>query len=232
MKQKITLALVMTLALFVATERREVRQNEGYIRARVIRLEGEGGACSGVQVHSPSGANYILTAAHCEVIADSHNNIYASIEDSRPIPRKILEVSDKSDLMLLEGMPDLKGVDLATDSPIHESYSAFTHGARQPTHRADGEYLGVQSIQLLKGYVTSPEDEAACTKDPRQKVVQGMYCVLEISEMASTIKVEPGSSGGPIVDKSMHLVGIVSAGNIAFSYHVPLTDIQAFLSPY
>jgi hypothetical protein len=207
-------------------------EEEEYIRSRVVQLDGNGHACTGIQVHSSTGKDYVMTAAHCSVLKDDNNSILVSSEAmSRPMPRKVIEVSPVSDLMLLEGLPNLKGIAIAEVAPDHRRYSAYTHGERLPTHRADGEYLGQMSVEIGISQIDTPADHDKCVSVPKQIDLNGM-CVLAVVEEVTSIAVEPGSSGGPIVNGRFELVGIVSASDGRFSFMVPIEDIKKFIKPY
>lgn len=236
MKKTSLIAALFTLCLLTLPKSSSTivknAEEEQYIRGRVVQLEGNYHACTGVQITSPSGRSFILTAAHCDVLRDAQGYIQVSTDTStRPIPRKVLEVSPNSDLMLIEGLQDLRGIDVAEVAPEHKQYSAFTHGERLPTHRANGEYLGAMRVDIGISQIDTPEEHDKCESVPKQKD-QGGMCVLSVTEEVSTISVEPGSSGGPIVNSGMELVGIVSASDSHFSFMVTLKDIHEFLKPY
>lgn len=229
-RNNISCCLMMLAALMLSVTKNLPKQEE-YIRSRVIELKGNGALCSGIQVHSPKGGDYILSAAHCSELAKD-GIIYASSDEHRFIPRHVVEIQSDTDLMLLEGMPDMKGIAIADAAPMHRVYQAYTHGNGQSTHRADGEYLEEKQIEVLKDIVMNDEEQKKCEAEPKQRVADGIYCVHEYTMVVTTIHVEPGSSGGPVVNNKDELTGIVSSANSYFSNMVPLHYIQAFLSAY
>src|ERR1700678_1373507 len=84
--------------------------SETYLRSKVVQLYGDKGSCTGTQVHTPSGKEVILSAGHCRVLEDKDGNISAKLDDGRGIPRHVIEESKDTDLLLIEGMPGLRGV--------------------------------------------------------------------------------------------------------------------------
>lgn len=212
--------------------------SETAIRSKVVQLKGDKqGYCSGVQVHSTLGKDYVLSAAHCAVLQEN-GTILVRTDDSRFIPRRVLEVSPVTDLMLLEGMPDLKGISVANNYQIGQHLRSFTHGAALDTYKTEGELIQEKMVDILINLITSKQDEEACNL-PKYKIVAVhtffgdlQACALHLNMFVSTTKVVPGSSGGGIFDDQGKLVAIVSGGDSTFGVFVTLLDIKTFLSAY
>jgi hypothetical protein len=232
-------AVLIVAVLVAAFKYRPVREldlsGEVVVRSRVVQLSGEHSLCSGIQVHTERGHDYILTAAHCDALADKDGNINAALDGERPIPRRIIENSPVTDLMLLEGMPDLRGLPVAASLGRLDRLTALTHGLGLPTHRSDGEFMLDMSISVLIDQVTSDDERKNCESKSKQHVEESPYgavCVMGVTETISTIHVDPGSSGGAAVTASGEIAGIVSAGSSVVSCFVTLADIKAFLKSY
>lgn len=231
-KSNIFSVALLLLASFMINVQQNLPKNESNIRSHVIQLESDRGFCTGIQIEAPSGDDLIMSAAHCKVLANDEGYINARIDDGRAIPRRIVEVQEETDLMILEGMPNLQGIKIAKEAPLHRIYQAYTHGKGQATHRADGEYLEEKQVEVLAGLIFEEKDAEECLSKPGQKVVEGIYCVRQYQMVVTTIDVEPGSSGGPIVNDADELVGIVSSANSFFSNIVPLHSIHDFIAAY
>lgn len=174
-----------------------------WARDRVVMLYSATGACTGVQVKAPSKKVYILTARHCDRIADAAGNIFATNEAGRIQTVRIIAKADgPADLMLMSSMDDVY-VPIANTEYTHERIFTMTHGNAFPSFRTDGE--------LLKQIRVDVED-------------------LTLDEWFSTAWVIPGSSGGPAMNLRGELIGIVSLGGGPLSGLVPLSDIKAFLA--
>ncbi len=215
-------------------------KSEHFIKNRVIKLTSGQGGCSGEQIHAPSGKDYILTAAHCIVLKNESNEIQATTEYGVSLPRKIIAEDPYSDLLLLEGIPGLRGLDIAESDYRNQEIRTFTHGALLDTYKTTGVLINDREVQVPIDIISSEAQEAACIKMPKNKVgeinIFGLFvfkvCVLNVDEIATTAMIVPGSSGGPVVDGYGDLVGVVSAGGNGFGWLVTLHDIRHFLHNY
>jgi hypothetical protein len=212
---------------------------ESYIRSRVVKLTGNHHSCSGTQVHSNKGQDYILTAGHCGVLAEN-GMIYAQLDNERPIARRIIEESPDTDLLLLEGMPNLKGLDIAKTLERGDSLRAFTHGEGMATYKTSGTYIDNRKDFIPISAINSPEQEEACTSKPKFAIREIQVfifvfkvCGLLIEDIVTDLSsIAPGSSGGLVADNSGDLCGVVFAGDEKFALIVPLKDIRNFLQSY
>lgn len=236
-KSKISIILnsLGIIALVISTICLFSGKSDYYLRSRVVKLSSEKGSCSGEQIRSPSGVDYILTAAHCAGLSTDGNSIKATTEDGKELMRRIIAEDDKSDLLLLEGLPNLEGLRIADSSYPREHVRTFTHGHGMPTYKTEGVLIGEQPILVPLKVIVSSDDELACSK-PKNKIIDMFgvmkLCMLDVSEMATTALIVPGSSGGLVVDDSGDLAGVVSAGGGGFGFLVPLRHVKDFLKSY
>lgn len=211
------------------------------VKHNVVKLtnpEGLGG-CSGIQVIAPSGGLYILSAAHCRVLANKDGYILVHKDNFQPILRRVIVESPITDLLLIEAMPGLNGIPiLGKLLPNGTPIEAYTHGATYATYKATGSLVQKSPIKVMIGTINTPEDEAAC-KQPKNSIedvsylfFSAKYCALNLIANITTLQpIVGGSSGGAAVYKGQ-LFGIVSAGNEHFSMLVSLEDIQEFIKSY
>lgn len=200
-----------------------------YIRDRVIKLQGDKGGCSGIQVQAPSGSVYILSARHCKAIT-STGTITATDEQGHTKKVMIIAVDEASDLLLLSPMSN-KFITISDKLSIHEHIHTLTHGNMQPTYRTDGEALADLQIGVVLREVETNEEAAQCEKDGG-KISIGLFsavCYVTLNLRAGTAWVVPGSSGGAVLNEKGQLVGIVSVGGGFFAGYVRLQDINKFL---
>lgn len=209
--------------------------SDNSIRSRVLKLSSSFGMCSGEQVRAPSGVDYVLTAAHCKPLADQNGDIRVTTEDGRELMRKIVAEDPMSDLLLLEGVPGIRGLDIANWDYAREHVRTFTHGNRFDTYKTEGVLIQDGKIMVMLDVIRSFQDEMACTQ-PKNAVVDIGFglrvCLLSVVETATTAMIVPGSSGGPILNDSGQLIGVVSAGDGHFGYLVRLYDIKQFMHNY
>lgn len=230
--KELGILLMIVLASHVVYEK-ATNPSDSSIRSRIVMLKSERGSCSAEQIQTPSGKDLIISAAHCLPLA-KNGMVEVVSEDGTKLMRKIIAEDPQSDLLLIEGMPNLKGLKIAPHSHKHQHVRTFTHGSGYDTYKTEGVLVQNAKIQIGISEVSSPEDEAACRKMPKNDVLQSLFgsiCIINVEEMASTAKVVPGSSGGAVLNDAGELVGVVSAtdNSGSFSYFVRLIDIQAFL---
>lgn len=227
---KIKLAILAGLIIYT-----NIIKTDGWIEERAVQLVGNGHSCSGEQVHAPSGADYILTAAHCSILADKYGKITVKTEDGRTLTRRIVAEDAKSDLLLLEGLPNLRGLSIASVSIRKQSVRTFTHGRGFELYQTEGALFGYQRIVIKM-------EEELCSLGMSKYHYQDMrdpyfgsiekVCVMDTIDMGTTALIVPGSSGGPVVNLYGDLVGVVSAGDGTFGFLVSLKDIKAFVNNY
>lgn len=222
--------LLICLLMLLSACSPDAKKNYAY--SRVVRLQGNGHGCSGEQVHAPSGRDYILTAGHCSVLADKDGYMVA-IDENRDYHKvKIVEEDSKSDLLLLEGLPFVRGFDVAAGRSANQHVRTFTHGAGRDAYETEGVLLWDEHVKIgMDRPILSEKDAATCVGDKYEVVssIFGSECALSVTETASTAYTTFGSSGGVIVNDSDELVGVVSAGNGKYSLFVMVSDIHNFL---
>lgn len=211
-------------------------RTENNIKDRVVRILGDAGMCSGEQVRAPSSENYILTAAHCKILEKDGQMLIVKESGDR-LWRRVIAEDPKSDLLLVEGLPGVDGLDIAR-SMYREHIRTFTHGANHDTYETEGYIIAIEPVQIPAFAIFSIEEASKC-KAPKYKIehLNDFFgsmdlCVIEVDETAMTAMIVPGSSGGAVVNDHGDIVGVVSAGNGNFGFLVTLKDIKAFLRAY
>lgn len=210
--------------------------SEYSLRNRVVKLVGNGAACSGEQIRTASGKDYILTAGHCKLLSVD-GSIDAIKEDGSTFSAHVIAEDPNSDLLLLEGLPNVKGIAIATSYSKGQEVRTFTHPRGVATVKSEGELIEVDEIPI-------PMPPEACASGlAKYKMlnislslgeisIDLQQCVMSVKEIASSAAIQAGSSGGMVVDTAGKLVAVVSAGGQGFSWFVTLTDIQSFLRAY
>jgi len=211
----------------------ELVASDAYIRNRVLLLKSEKGSCTAIEIKSPSGALYTLTAEHCSSIFED-GTVPAYDEMGTVKKLRIIDSDPMTDLMLLESF-DGKSIDIAKESHIYQRVHTLTHGRGLPTFRTDGELLGEQTVQAGE-LINSQEDMDRCSIERGRSIEERgfmMVCIHELTVQNATAWVLPGSSGGPLLNEAGELVGITSCSDGSnISGFVPLHTILDFLSKY
>lgn len=206
-----------------------------YLRARSVMLFNDEGLCSGEQVKAPSGVNYILSAGHCMHLANSEGFVKVKTEDGQIILRRVIGEDPNSDLMLVEGLPDLDGIEIGIDLRRAQHIRTFTHGKGMDTYETDGLVVGKTIARFVIKLLDTMEQKCPDMAKIKTKMVDGIFgpvpaCVMESEETITTAMIVPGSSGGMAVDDDGRLIGVASATDGSFGYLVKLEDIRAFLA--
>jgi hypothetical protein len=236
------LSVIVSLVLFIAAvSMLNTSKSDAEMKKKAVLLLNpeKGIQCSGEQIQAPSGKTYILSAAHCRVIADSGDSIEVHDAEGRVINRKVVAEDPNSDLLLLEGLPDTDGLRVAPFDTIDEHVRTYTHGRGMPTYKTEGNILGYKWIEASLGKIEEGKVEE-CSQFPKNRVVTTAdpffgslsLCVMGVNETMTTALVVGGSSGGMVVNDDGELVGVVSVEDGPFSGMVRLTDINNFLRSY
>lgn len=222
------LILFVTYTTFPSSE-------EMKLRMKVVKLSSSNGMCSGEQVEAPSGATYILSAAHCRGLEDKNSMITVTNEAGDALQRRVIAEDPNSDLLLIEGLPGVAGLKVAKERVFNEHVRTFTHGSNLATHKSEGFLVQDTQISVPFSVITSDADSITCLSQPKNKVytnILSKMCFVEVEETVTTAFLTPGSSGGMVVNDSGELVGVASATRPPFGLSVRLQDIRKFLAAY
>lgn len=211
------------------------KRTDQFARNRVVHLIGPKGSCTGVEVRSPKGVRYTLTAGHCKGILDPKGMAIAVTEQGKKQLVQFMVEDPNSDLMLVSPVGTFE-VDVAEGTYKHEHVHTMTHGDAMPAYRTDGEMLEERTMDLPLALITSPTDLIACSM-PKYRIGffnSGTFlipaCYFKSAQMFTTAMVLHGSSGGPLFNEDNQLVGIVSTLQpTGLSTFVTLKDIKNFL---
>lgn len=194
----------------------------------MIVNEAHTGGGTGFAVQTPHGQTLTLTNSHICAMGD---NIYAKLREDRYFPLHKLEVSQKTDLCLLEGVPGLSGIKVADDVYIGQELGLVGHPELMPLTLSKGELIGYDNRQVVM-------DFQGCKEENEQYktviTIFGPLCVRTVYSGLTTIVALPGNSGSPTVDFMGHLVGVLFAGGGEASWGliIPLKDVKEFLRDY
>lgn len=198
---------------------------------------------TGFSVVAPSGRLYTLTNGHVCELGEKEKEMHGAVPGTERFYRlRILDISNTTDLCLLEAMPGYSGVDLARYSDLGEEVAAIGHPQLMPLTISRGRLIQDQTIDVVFKINTSKEE---CQGDNFKfidmqgtplEVIFGVknICVRSVKSTFTNIISYPGNSGSPVVNFWGNLVGVVFAGdtNTHFSFIIPLVDIKEFLSIY
>lgn len=232
-----SLMVFLAASLCVGHESKMHRSDAYSMQYTVKITNANRGQCSGEQIKAPSGQTYILSAGHCRDIA-INDNYTITTEDGRTLQRKFVAEDPESDLVLIEGIPNMGGLDIAKSSYKRQHVRTFTHGHGLDTYKTEGQLIAEKEVNIGVGYILTEDDLKKCSA-PKFRVAEVPFgpfvmqvCVMSVTEHVTQAMVVPGSSGGMVVNDTGELVGVVSATDGSFGFLVQLKDIRHFLSGY
>jgi len=176
--------------------------------------------------HEPHGSGFFIeadgkisTAYHCVQFQDSMKVITA---DNKTYIAKVVSVKPSLDIAYLQveapagdklNFPALKFREKTSDLREGDSLAAFGHPHESPqVYIAPGKFVSSRPANEM-GYVPIE--------------TSGRNNLLPLIE--ARMHVEPGNSGGPVVDKNGEVVGITSSGNSGTDQIIPVETIRQSL---
>lgn len=219
-----------------------------YVGKRVVMITNptDNGAIIGLGTGSivklPSGKNAILTNAHVCALKNDHDelDIISPLYD-RPIRKKIIEISNFTDLCLIEPIEGISGLTLGQTLSIGDEVYTQGHPMGMDETMSQGDIVSEDWIQIPEKEITTPEEEASCNKPKNQVLtVPGWFgtmeklCMVNVLAYSSTVPTFPGNSGSPMFDWRGRMIGVVFAGSRAtnWGFMINLEDVKKFIASY
>lgn len=237
----VVIGVIIMAALWAASpgSKASKRTSDEYIFSRTVKLSSKRGSCSGTQIKAPSGFNYILSAGHCDILVED-GKIWIETDAGLKLKRNIVAEDEKSDLLLVEGLPGVEGLKIANMAYERQSVKTYTSGKGFHAYKTEGILMQDKKIDILLGMSMEGSSSAfICPDFPKihKETLDSLFgtieaCVLTANETATTAMTVPGSSGGLVADEHGAMIGVVSAGGDGFGFLVTLADIHAFLRNY
>jgi S1-C subfamily serine protease len=221
------------------------------VGSKVYLIKGKmsGGGGTGFALEAPSGQTYIVTNSHvCEgalTQSEDKTSLIVADDNGRIMRRRILEISDRTDLCLLEGIPGISGLSIADEGPsLGETQYAVGHPLLRPLSISGGEIVGRQNVEILDFPIETEQDLARCSlpKNEVREIVLDFFgseirlracIVVTKGAYMSTIVIFPGNSGSPIVDYTGDVAGVAFASDgTHYAAIVSISDLKRFISHY
>ena len=252
------LALFAAVLEFPVLKRAWVRHE---VAERVVEVRGakDRGGGTGFQVEASSGIAYIVTNSHvCELAQkDSKNENFVLVKrQGHWMKRRVLEVSDKADLCLLEGLPGLSGLKLGNSPQVGEMVSAIGHPRLGPITMVTGEVVRFIDVAIPHHLMPSGDKKKdkffnvsneSCNQ-PKNEIVKKEFflfgfiplgempvcMVKETNSVQTNLTIFGGNSGSPMIDSWGRVVGVVFAADSStnWGFAVNVDHLKDLLSHF
>jgi len=219
------------------TPHKRIREDVG---SSVVRIFGTSESTrttggTGFSVKSDSGRAYILTNKHICSLANEKGELRVEFPGlTRKYSRKIIEVSEKHDLCLVESLPTFKN-SLKVSNGVAKGETVFVVGHPKLFGLTvkEGEYIEEAqiSVAVSKGslvpiVINHPNNVTGAWQFPK---------IVTFITSRFNVYSRGGNSGSPIVNLNGDLVSVLFAGNpsdVMETYGVPLNFVKEFLKGY
>ena len=216
--------------------------HHNYIRHKVGKevveiIEPSQGGGTGFHVKAKSGQVYIMTNVHiCEMAKNGKELLIGEGDPSSFIPRKVIFMSKKHDVCLVEPLPGHEGVSIASSVDVGEKVTIAGHPQLRPLSLEEGEIINKDAtVRIAKSIITSEDQAKECVGEVTE--VPTFFgpisiCISVDQAYQAKLIAYPGNSGSPVVNKWGNVVGLLFAGNdnaITDSYLVKLEYLKEIL---
>jgi S1-C subfamily serine protease len=194
---------------------------------------GRGGG-TGFAMQMPSGDVLTISNSHvCDIEEILGSQLYAHV-GRKKYPMTILEKSMNADLCILNGLPNMKGLKLASGVAIGEEIGVVGHPALMPLSLSRGSLLGYDKVIVALHRGPCKEDVGMYKTEDAGFF--GEICTEQFEAGLTTVVVLGGNSGSPVINFWGNVVGVLfaSSGPSGANYGiiVKLEDLREFIKGY
>lgn len=207
----------------------------------VTLLNERGGGGTGFVIKSPKGDLYILTNRHICRSTQSGKLFAIYREDTYLV--NIVREYDLNDLCLVKAPESVHShLKIAKSISLGERVFAVGHPLLEPITVTEGEISSNVTISMPEGYNVGPKD---CSKPGMhlEDLSENPFalfvgirnvCIQDYDSQSSTLSIQPGNSGSPVLNIYGSVSAVVFAANESgtHSYLVPLSAIKDFLNAF
>lgn len=212
--------------------RTELTKQEKLLKKSIVRLVAKNGEHGTGFAIEHKKKRFILTNAH--VCADEEY-MYSKV-DGVEYAHRVLKIGKKHDICMVQGLRSLEPIKLS--KRVYADEKVYTMG--YPLSRfkiySEGRLKGVEHIQMKWGVpvdkcVNRAHLSVQLERSYRSPFGFNQVCVLSAKFYFTTLLIDSGASGSPVINSRGELVGIISlsSGNISFGMAVPHYEIRDFL---
>lgn len=233
------ITLFLTVSQLISTGRPE-KELKVKLRKSVVSVvtESEIGGGTGFLVKNDAGRAFIITNRHvCKGTMQLDGSVKIKTAEET-IKRKVIEISDKSDLCIIEAGPHQEPLEMARDYSLDDDAYVMGHPHLQPLTFVHGELVADVTIGMLHHYITPNEPDCSGPGLHAEKIDMVFFqinvCIEDYKSILTTARIFPGNSGSPVVDNRGKVIGVIFTGNNStnYGYAVPLDQLRTFINKY
>lgn len=177
----------------------------------------------------PSGQAYLLTNWHVCYFSKNHGNLQVIMEDGSVIPGKVVATNSVADLCAVK--IDYRGPALTLAPRVGPSETVHTRGyPHGHLARSSGTIRSTEGVPMVFGSDEVSRCPIGWVTHPQPK--KEFFCTSKILLSFSSLYVEPGASGSPVVNDRGELVGVIEGqrhDNVYDGGFVPLAVLKDFM---
>ena len=151
---------------------------------------------------------------------------------------KILQISDKTDLCLLEPLSGLPKLNLRFGNFKKDtSIEVWGHPHLRPLEISHGKVTDPDhKVQVFLDYILTKKDRKECSK-PKNKIEHDFMfdvCTEVVKAQQTNAHIEPGNSGSPVLDSNGRVGGVAFAADYdgTIAEIIPWSSLYLFLMDY
>ena len=225
----VVIAIIGSIKLFSPLSQRELmtKMNASVVSITAPEIHKHVG--TGFAIKGSANTDFILTNRHvCEGAKNEAGivRIVVNNDGQTQYFRKIVKISDKVDLCLIEGIKELKPIMFGNEV----SYTDTIHVLGFPLVRQPRVSSGM-ALKPIEVEVAEPVMDPAQCKGKLQSVLFMTLCITTVHGIEVTAQAFPGNSGSPVVNIYGQLVGVIFAGDSQMNsgLYVPMSEVIEFL---
>ena len=200
----------------------------------MLNPDNEDSGGTGFAVRAASGKLYTVTNAHVCRITDK--SFLIASRGSVRLRLQIIEIMEEADLCVLQGIPFMKGLEVAEGLGLFEGVYVVGHPRLQPINMTAGWVR--TRVYVPIAYCNKAGGAKVQVLPDQRKSARSIFdldesCIKDMDSIMTNNDSQPGNSGSAVLNDKGQVVGVLFAGDSAgTSLIVPLNYLHSLLSTY